>query len=263
MKFGGWQLVLAFALFVVNVAQAEGPMIPSISIGGNSYSNVTVREVTDTTVTIAHSRGMASMNQLKLTQRDLEDLGLVEKAPPPQPKPQRRLFAPPAEGELQAPPAQLPSLEEIVATAGKFTSMDSEGVQKLVAAVPSLPLRSLLAAAGAYFFLCVCFVLICSEAGKPAPLMVWVPILQMFPLYRAARMSPVWFGLTLFNLVLQLGLIAMIVMQMASAHMVIGGIALFSNFSLISKFAQRYGNTVHKRHSLNRNGHWSADRAEL
>jgi hypothetical protein len=55
-----------------------------------------------------------------------------------------------------------------------------------------------------YLFHCYCFLLICEKAGhRPGPL-IWIPLLQLFPLLRAAGMSAWWFlvyFLPLLNLV--------------------------------------------------------------
>ena len=41
-----------------------------------------------------------------------------------------------------------------------------------------------------YLFFCLCCKLICDKAGAPSKFLVWLPGLQMFALFRAARMSP-------------------------------------------------------------------------
>jgi hypothetical protein len=44
-----------------------------------------------------------------------------------------------------------------------------------------------------YLFLCSCFNGICTKAGQPPGILIWVPILQFLPLLRAAAMKPIWF----------------------------------------------------------------------
>jgi hypothetical protein len=44
-----------------------------------------------------------------------------------------------------------------------------------------------------YLFFCVCIKLICLNAGSKPGLMIWIPVLQMFPLLRAAKMTAWWF----------------------------------------------------------------------
>jgi hypothetical protein len=44
-----------------------------------------------------------------------------------------------------------------------------------------------------YLFHCYCCMLICQKTGNPPGLLVWVPVLQLLPLLRAAGMSGWWF----------------------------------------------------------------------
>jgi hypothetical protein len=44
-----------------------------------------------------------------------------------------------------------------------------------------------------YLFFCYCCSLICEKTGNPPGILIWIPVLQMFPLLRAASMSPLWF----------------------------------------------------------------------
>jgi hypothetical protein len=44
-----------------------------------------------------------------------------------------------------------------------------------------------------YLFFCYCWMLICKKTGNDPGLLIWLPLLQSFPILRAARMSPLWF----------------------------------------------------------------------
>jgi hypothetical protein len=44
-----------------------------------------------------------------------------------------------------------------------------------------------------YLFYCYCCMLICRKTGTEPGIMVWLPVLQVFPLLRAAGMSGWWF----------------------------------------------------------------------
>jgi hypothetical protein len=44
-----------------------------------------------------------------------------------------------------------------------------------------------------YLFHCYCCMLICRKTGNPPGILVWLPVLQVFPLLRAAGMSGWWF----------------------------------------------------------------------
>jgi hypothetical protein len=58
-----------------------------------------------------------------------------------------------------------------------------------------------------YWFFCYCAMLICKKTGNEPGVMVWLPVLQIFPLLKAAGMSPLWFVgflLPVFNIVAQI-----------------------------------------------------------
>lgn len=59
----------------------------------------------------------------------------------------------------------------------------------------------------AYLFVCYCLKLICQKTGNEPGILIWLPILQMFPLLRAAGMSGWWFVgflIPLINLIAQI-----------------------------------------------------------
>ncbi|MGA1795144.1 MAG: DUF5684 domain-containing protein [bacterium] len=47
----------------------------------------------------------------------------------------------------------------------------------------------LLVAFGLYLFYCYCLKLICDRTGKEPGILIWIPLLQTFPLLRAADLS--------------------------------------------------------------------------
>ncbi len=46
---------------------------------------------------------------------------------------------------------------------------------------------------GMYLFGCYCLKLICEKAGNDPGILIWIPLLQMIPLFTAADLSLVWF----------------------------------------------------------------------
>jgi hypothetical protein len=132
----------------------------------------------------------------------------------------------------------MPSKAQIEEMAAGFKRLDGEGMQQLINSIPALPGRELLWAAGGYFLICLCFMLICSKAGRPSPLLVWIPVLQILPLYRAAKMSPAWFGLVVFSMVLPLCVVTMMSLQMASTYLLLGCAALFILLAIVHTVGQ-------------------------
>jgi hypothetical protein len=212
-----WHALLC--LFVVTLAMATASMraedkIPSLRIGSITFSNIIVREVADRSVTIAHSRGMATLSIDKMSYAEKEALGLVA------PEPEK-----PAGSRLKFTGVDTEKVVSKFRGLGWFGSTNEnslsdtqamniaaqletpEGVQHAFKNLPPIRYTSLIAPVAAYFLISMCFVVICSKTGKPAPLLGWIPVAQMFALFRAAGMSPFWFVVALLNVFLHITLL--------------------------------------------------------
>lgn len=44
----------------------------------------------------------------------------------------------------------------------------------------------------AYVFFSYCFLLICRKAGKEPGILIWIPILQLIPMFQAAKLNPLY-----------------------------------------------------------------------
>jgi hypothetical protein len=196
MKFFAVLLVLSLTL-TASAAENTAPL-PLVSIGGNNFSNVVVRDANETSITIVHSRGMASFRTDKLTRADRQQLGLE----------------PPDDTNAPAPATS----ERVPLNASNTVAALNERLTNMPVAVPGLDAEraeeflsefarysgvAIAAAVALYLFYCFCLLLICRKAGKPAPLLVWIPVAQMFALFRAAKMSPMWFAALVLQTVLQ------------------------------------------------------------
>jgi hypothetical protein len=205
MKF----LCTALAATVIACTACLGAAIPSVRIANITYSNVVVLEVSTSSVSISHSRGMASFNARRLAQDELEQLRLVD--PPPKPVAQEparpRRVAVPAASSGATNDSQL-AIARAIDVAARAQPFNMEQVVSFLWYLPPITWGDIGIGAAAYVVFCVCAALICFKAGRPAPLLVWLPFIQIFALYRAAKMSPVWFGLLLFDLLIRLGLFA-------------------------------------------------------
>ena len=58
-------------------------------------------------------------------------------------------------------------------------------------------LLSLLVSLAVYIFMCYCFKLICEKAGTDPGLLIWIPVLQFFPLLKASGLASWTFVLLL------------------------------------------------------------------
>ncbi|HMJ90063.1 MAG TPA: hypothetical protein VK530_09615 [Candidatus Acidoferrum sp.] len=200
----------------IAISTQAAELIPSLQVGQNSYSNVMVREVAERSVTISHTRGMATLSIDKMTRKEKENLRLIEPLPEAPPKVAVTLSEFNS-GELtrslrgldliRSPEDRSRVATQAMQFAAQFET--PEGVRQLLQSVPPPRLVNLVAPLAAYLLLSMCFVVICAKAGKPSPVLAWLPVLQAIPLFRAAKMSPFWAIALIVNTLLNLTLFAL------------------------------------------------------
>jgi hypothetical protein len=144
------------------------PRFDSLAVGSVTYSNVVVESRGRSAIMIRHADGIASIRVAELTPEVRTALGYVVREPP---------------GEVLK--GKLVRLEEM----SRSEELNVEGLKSLGLGV--------LAAALAlgfvmYLFSCIVFRNICIKAGKAPGLLIWIPLLQLVPLFRAAGMSVLW-----------------------------------------------------------------------
>jgi hypothetical protein len=159
------------------------------------YTNVTVTSMTKTDVCIFHAGGICNIKVSELPPETIQMLN----------------------GSGVASGGDLISLEEEGSSAALSQTTDSVNqlnaqllaeLQKLRAVGGSFIIGFLVFCAVLYLFVCYCLHLICKKTGNEPGILIWLPVLQLFPMLRAAGMSPLWF---LAWLVPGLSLIAQIV----------------------------------------------------
>lgn len=172
---------LLLALLVVpNVGRAVDKTFDLIQTKTGVYSNVTVTTTSKEYIVIQHSRGLASLKVTDLTDEVQKTLGY---------DPAKESFA----GSLTVS-ANAKSLVNAIST----KEIQQAWTKHTGSKMPSLNLTPniLLTVLGVfvvlYLFFCYCGSLICQKVGKPAGLLMWLPILQFIPLFRAANMTPLW-----------------------------------------------------------------------
>jgi hypothetical protein len=183
------------AVGALTVSAAEELKFPLLKIGTESLTNATVTTRNKDYVFILHSGGMANFKVASLSEESLETLGYKE---------------------LVKPKAQTNAV--VTWAKGTVANLETEQVKALEASLtPYLPTPekivklgpAILAAVAAgfllsYLFFSYCALLICKKAGTEPGVLVWIPVLQMVPLVKAAGMAPVWvlaFMIPLLNLV--------------------------------------------------------------
>lgn len=157
-----------------------------LRIGATTYRNVTVTTKNKNYVFLLHSDGMTNIKVSDLTAEERLELG----------------YQAPAEGQASTNSPAAWARQTLTRIEGPQMKRLEGGMAdwyraKLGSKLPPLNRNMLLlicmGAAGLYLFYSYCCLLICAKAGiEPGPL-VWLPLVQLFPLLKAARMSPLWF----------------------------------------------------------------------
>jgi len=181
--------VAAYLVLSLATARAGEETLAVLQTKTAAYTNVTVTTKAKDYVFILHESGMASIRVAELPLEVQEQLGYaVAKSS----KPGTNTAAAWAKREI----AKI--------DAPQIKALGREMEQKFrahppLALSPQEALRSpvVWAALGItlliYFFYCYCCMLICRKTGNAPGIMVWLPVLQVFPLLRAAGMSGWWF----------------------------------------------------------------------
>lgn len=169
--------ILGAALFFLTVLflRAE-ETFPVLQVGSQTYSNVTVTSKTPRYIVIMHSQGLTSIKLKELSQEVLNDLGY--KVDPPAPPPRKLALPKTIEIDPKIKEMQAKAVEEVKERVNHLSTGVLYGVAAGLVAL--------------YLFTCYCFMLICKKAGYQPGVLVWVPILQLVPICKAAHMSGWW-----------------------------------------------------------------------
>ncbi|MBP9900437.1 MAG: DUF5684 domain-containing protein [Verrucomicrobiota bacterium] len=185
-RAGAWRLagVCAAWLAVAHLPAAEIELA-TLKSGTDVFTNVTVYAQTETDLFIKHARGFGN---IKISTLDSATLRLLK----PGGESSEAETAGANPGKMAA---ALASVKGKLAEAHLEAPSEAE-VLDLISRVrpsPNLLLGILAGALFLYLLFCACMKLICQNAGSKAGLLIWIPVLQMFPLLRAAKMSAWWF----------------------------------------------------------------------
>jgi hypothetical protein len=187
-----------------------------LQIGTKTYKNVTVTTKAKNYIFILHSTGMTNVKVIELSPGLRKQLGYVEK-----PKVQGNGVASWAKRGLAK--LQLPAIQQLER---KLRGNAAAGRSMAASISPNTALWLLVIVFASYLLFCQCCNLICLKTGDLPGNLIWVPVLQLFPMLRAARMSPWWF---LAYLIPVLNLVAAILwsVKIVEARAKSGWVALF------------------------------------
>ena len=161
---------------------------PVLTIGTQTYKNVTVTTKAKKYIFILHSEGMANIKVADLPPDLLTNLGYAAPVAANAPATGAAGWTKQALAKIELP--QVRAMDWQIAK--DWSRRATDGSLRL----PQPDTTTLLAILGVglalYMFGCYCCLLLCQTAGyEPGPV-IWVPVLQMIPLFRAAEMSGWW-----------------------------------------------------------------------
>jgi hypothetical protein len=200
--FGGWwRAVILLAGLIVPQLSAADIELAVLRSGTDVFTNVIVYGQTQTDLFIKHARGFGNVKVSTLDEATLRELHLggsaAEKTTTSAVSDKATAAVATLKAKLEASsPWKIPAEEDVMGAISHLRP--SRNV--MVGAVAAVGII--------YLLWCACLKLICVNAGSKAGFMIWIPVLQMFPLLRAAQMSAWWFVAFLIPLV---GVVAHIV----------------------------------------------------
>jgi len=158
---------------------------PTLQVGTHVYTNVTVTTKAKSYIFILHSAGMENIRVADLPEDLRTQLGYMLEVPKGQKASNwaKDKMAGFHIGQVNAKELKDPKMwqEQSAIVLQKARALD----HKMCGAI----MGGLLLV---YLFFCYCCMLICQKTGQEPGMLVWVPFFQIYPLLRAAEMSPLW-----------------------------------------------------------------------
>jgi hypothetical protein len=171
-------LLALFPVAAFAAVAADDEQLDTLTVGSITYSNVIIKGKTRSDVFIRHAAGMANLKVKDLDPAVRLQLGYQVSAAEPEEK----------------PPLSLPSLGITNLNPQALEAQVTEQATQVINQLEPFTVIVILAGAFvAYLFACYCASLICHKAtGNDPGLLIWVPVFQWIPLFRAAGMSGWW-----------------------------------------------------------------------
>ena len=156
-----------------------------LQIGTTTYRNVTVTTKARNYIFIMHSTGMGNFRIAELPPELRQKLGYGDA---PEKTKVRGAAALSNLANQSISKMGLPNLRQL----GEKWRAHGPASLATITLTPKLTLAAASGLALIFLLVSFCGMLICQKAGKPPGPLVWVPVLQLIPLLRAANMSPAW-----------------------------------------------------------------------
>ncbi len=176
------------AVLLEQISFAAGPELSfdTLQVGTQLYKNVTVTTRTSDYIFILHSGGMKNIRVSDLSPEELETLGYTAAKPRKSASETAQTWA---KTTLEAP--RVKAVQQQLEQRFKGRIPAEWDLKKVF--TPTLILAVLAGMLVIHLFISWCCALICVKAGTTPGVAVWLPVFQIFPLLRAAGMSPLWF----------------------------------------------------------------------
>jgi hypothetical protein len=159
-----------------------------LQTGTQTYTNVTVTTKAKNYIFVLHSTGMANIKLSELTEEQRVKLGY-----PAELDDGKRGFAK-AWKKKGLAKMQLPQVQEAEKRLKQqFDEIYGPIVSRISCLSPTATYAGVAVLVFVFLFFSYCGHLICVKAGAPSGLLIWLPLFQVIPLLRAARMSAAWF----------------------------------------------------------------------
>ena len=202
-----------------------------LQIGTHTYRNVTVTTKSKNYIFIMHSTGMENIKLAEVPPDIRTKLGysaVLEAELGKRGSSSLSTWTKNAVGKMHLP--QVKELEQQWRSKAGLGTIDLRGGFMLTLCGSIVLL---------YLLISYCGGLICQKTGHPAGVLVWIPVLQLIPLLRAAGMSPAWLVAFLVPI---LNVVAQIVwsVNIAKARGKSGWVAFFLVVPATSIFAYLY-----------------------
>jgi len=200
---GIWLALAALLVGFAPAASGDDGGIDELKTRTATYTNVTVARKDKTNIYIRHDGGMANVKLEELDPEVQRSLGYA---------------VTPSHKVGPGSDSQAPRIQSAVREPASLFAIEfDKGVYLMVGNREIHLNHSMLACiALGYLVFCSCAFLLCKKTGNEPGILIWFPILQLFPLLRAAGMSGWWFlavFIPVLNIVAWLGWCVNIVIQ--------------------------------------------------
>lgn len=186
----GFWLWFVLLFVCTGTLRAEEESFPVFKVGTRTYTNVTVTTKAKKYVFILHSTGMANIKVADLSPELQQQLGYVV--------PEEKNTKGSGQRLADWTKKKMATLSTPQIRAAEMRVQETWQTQA-ASRIPNLQTLDrkrliMIAAIGLfiYLFFSYCNKMICEKAGKKPGILVWLPIAQVFPMFEAANMSPLW-----------------------------------------------------------------------